>query len=78
MKKILNLFLLFAVVISVFSIPVFAAQGEFAAGESTTVFEEIYDKILIHSDKILSALAFLASLILALLYKKGILPLIRG
>ena len=55
------------------------ADGEtIAPTDSETVFDEIYNKLLTHSDKILSALAFFASLFLLFAYKKGILPLIRG
>ena len=37
-------------------------------------FAEVFDAVLVHADKILSALAFIGSLILAFTYKKGLLP----
>ena len=79
MKRIITLLFLLTLIISMFSVCAFAAEEEVApTPESTTVFEEIYDQVLAHSDKILSALAFLASLFLAFAYKRGFLPLIRG
>ena len=78
MKRILSLLFLLVIAISIFSMPILAAEGEDALSENTTFFEDAYNQILAHSDKILSALAFLASLFLAFAYRKGILPLIKG
>ena len=79
MKKILNLLIILAITLSIFTVTALASDGE-AVTESgnATFFEQIYTQALLHSDKILSALAFLGSLLLAFAYKKGILPLIRG
>lgn len=62
------------------SVPAFAAENVDGAGETVNgnFFEDIYNEILTHADKILSALAFAASLILAFTYKKGLLPLVKG
>lgn len=48
------------------------------AGVRENVFEQVYDFILLHSDKILSAAAAIGSLILAFAYKKGLLPILKG
>lgn len=81
MKKysLILLTIIFAFVL--LAVPVFAEEitpetEEYT--ESENFFEEIYEEILKHSDKILSALAFVASLLLALTYKKGLLPLVKG
>ena len=42
------------------------------------IFEIIYREGIKHSDKILSLLAFVTSLILALSYKKSLIPFIKG
>lgn len=50
-----------------------------ADGEATSnIFEIIYRAGMKHSDKILSLLAFITSLILALSYKKSLIPIVRG
>ena len=46
--------------------------------KESNVFELAYDEIVRHSDKILSALAFISSLVLAFAYNKGLLPVLRG
>ena len=76
MKKILFWILITTLVFALFSIPAFASESLESA--QTNVFEEIYNKIIHHSDKIFSALAFCSSMILAFAYRKGILPLIKG
>ena len=92
MKKILILTFILTAFICCFSLTAFASENEDAAiqsigvshdneassTESVTVFEEVYELALRHSDKILSALAFVSSLILAFIYRKGVLPLIKG
>ncbi len=45
--------------------------------ESENIFEDTYALIRANSDKLLSALAFIGSLILALAYKKGLLPTVN-
>ena len=42
------------------------------------IFETAYEEILKESDKLLAAMAALSSLFLALAYKKGLLPIIKG
>ena len=46
--------------------------------DSGNFFELIYTELISHADEILSALAFIASLVIGLTYKKGLLPIIRG
>ena len=41
-------------------------------------FAVIYDELALHADKILSALAFVGSLIIAFAYKKGLIPVIQN
>ena len=77
MRKFLIALLLITVLATVFSISAFA-NGDVAANERGSVFEMLYTEVVRHSDKILSALAFVGSLLLAITYKKGLLPLMRG
>lgn len=42
------------------------------------IFEAAYDEIIKHSDKLLAAMAALSSVVLAIAYKKGLLPIIKG
>ena len=68
--------------------PVFAASdeeildtGSYISAEqteSTNIFEQLYLTIYNNSDKLLSLLAFSGSLLLALLYKKGLLPILKN
>ena len=46
-------------------------------GGATTFFEELYAAFMEHSEKILGALTLVGSLILAFMYKKGFLPLVK-
>ncbi|MBR5242317.1 MAG: hypothetical protein IKV20_04175 [Clostridia bacterium] len=78
MKKHLLILLIAALILSVLTIPALAAEGAAEEYAKTNVFEQIYTELLSHSDKILSALAFVASLLLAFTYKKGLLPLVKG
>lgn len=77
MKKTLIILLSFILIFTLLGV---AASAEYTdtEEEKTNIFETVYTEALKHSDKILSALAFSASLILALAYKKGLLPLIKG
>lgn len=77
MKKTLIILLSFIFIFTLFGV---AASAEYTdtEEEKTNIFETVYAEALKHSDKILSALAFSASLILAFAYKKGLLPLIKG
>lgn len=78
MKKILTLILSILLIFSLLSVTAFAAEAADASMTESNVFDEVYKLILRHSDKILSALAFLASLFLAFAYRSGIIPLIKG
>lgn len=78
MKKILTLILSILLIFSLLSVTAFAAEAADAPMTESNVFDEVYKVILRHSDKILSALAFLASLFLAFAYRSGIIPLIKG
>lgn len=51
-----------------------APEGEAVTEVSDNFFAEVVEVIEIHSDKILSALAFIGSLVLAFTYKRGLLP----
>lgn len=42
------------------------------------IFEAAYDEIIKHSDKLFAAMAALSSVVLAIAYKKGLLPIIKG
>lgn len=78
MKKFLTITLSLLIVFSLLGVTVFAAEGVDGEITESNVFSEVYEVILRHSDKILSALAFLASLFLAFAYRSGIIPLIKG
>ena len=77
MKKLFTVTLSILVVLLLTAITAFASEGQEVATEEN-VFLEVYSFILKHSDKILSALAFCASLFLAFAYRSGIIPLIKG
>lgn len=78
MRKILNVLLLLTALLAIVSISALAADTEVARSENGNLFETVYGQIVRHSDKILSALAFGSSLLLAIIYRKGLLPLMRG
>ena len=78
MKKFLTFTLLILLAFSLLSVTAFASEGVEAEITESSVFGEVYELILRHSDKILSALAFLASLFLAFAYRSGIIPLIKS
>ena len=90
MKKLLFFILAITIILTVFSISVFA-EGEYAAQtdgsteasvvteiEEKNIFSELYGVVARHADKIFSALAFLGSLIIAFAYRHGLLPVIKG
>lgn len=77
MKKFIATLLFVITLISAFAVCASAASAD-TATERTNVFEQIYSLILSNSDKILSALAFMGSLVLAIAYRKGMLPILRG
>ena len=47
-------------------------------GGSKNGFEEIYDTVMMHISEILSLAAFIGSLICAIIYKSGLMPLINN
>ena len=67
------------ILFSVISLSAFAASSEAASGaESTSFFDEAYAFIKGNADKILSALACISSLTIALLYKRSLIPILKG
>ena len=53
-------------------------KGEAEDIAEKNIFESLYGEIKLHSEEILSALAFIGSLFIALTYKRGLLPMLRG
>jgi hypothetical protein len=49
-----------------------------AAAESESFFEQVYEFVSNNADKILSAMAFSASLALALIYRRSLIPILKG
>jgi len=78
MKRIFTVLLIMLTLLSVTAVFSFAEESEAEAGVVQNVFADVYKEILTHSDKILSAFAFIGSLIIAFAYKNRLLPLIRG
>ena len=80
MKKFLLILLTATLTLLLVAVPAFATDSADVESEAkeSNLFEDIYGELLKHSDKILSALAFAGSLILAITYKKGLLPLVKG
>ncbi len=90
--KILSVIICVLLVISASALTSFADEATEALpevlsgeGEANTdntaaesIFETLYSELLSHSDKILSALAFVGSLIIAFTYKKGLLPTVKS
>ncbi len=50
---------------------------EDTAEEETGIFEELYQTVIDNSDKILSALSFIGTILVALSYKSGLLPVME-
>ena len=78
MKKFITVLIMLAIFAAAFSVLVFAEEADGSAVAETNVFEIIYKAAVKHADKILAALAFVGSLILAFVYKKGVLPLLKN
>ena len=56
-----------------------AGEGENGGkNEFATIFDTVYNALIENSDKIFSLLSFVASIIIALLYKKRLLPTVEG
>lgn len=81
MKKIILFTLILTVLLSAFTVCVFASEeagdGTTEAQKSQNFFELIFEKAKAHSEKILSAVAAIGSLFLAFTYKKGLLPALK-
>ena len=79
MKKFLIVLTIAFTLLSSFSLIAFAEGSDTASQQNTSnFFDEAYSFISENADKILSALAFTASLILAFAYRRGLLPLLKG
>lgn len=79
MKKFLSILAILFTLLTMFSVVAFAESAEVASSsESNNFFDEAYSFLLENADKILSALAFTGSLILAFAYRKGMIPLLKG
>ena len=81
MKKVITVLILSIILICSMSVSVFAMDaesGEASLSVDTNIFDTVYEILLENCDKILSALAFIASLILIFVYKKGLLPILKG
>ena len=78
MKKFLTLLVLTVAALSVFTVSAFAEGGEASTSEEQNFFEEAYGFLSDNADKILSALAAVASLALAFTYRRGLIPLLKG
>ena len=82
MKKLILFTLILTVLLSAFSICVFATDAPEENGDSTKTeenfFEMAFEKAKAHSEKILSAIAAIGSLLLAFTYKKGLLPALKS
>lgn len=84
MKKLFLLSLLSLLLMLVLLVPAFAAEGasapagESAAEPSAPLTALVADFFTENADTILGALTLLGSLLVAFLYKKGLLPLVRS
>lgn len=74
MKKILTAVITVAAAVALFTVPALAADG----GAGTNVFATLYGYAAEHAGSILAALSFAASALLAVTYKRGLLPIIKG
>ena len=78
MKKFLILLTVIITLLSAFSLVAFAEGSDSDTTSGQSFFDQAYDFALENLDKILSAMAFSASLALAFTYRRGILPLLKG
>ena len=77
MKKLIAIIFAAALMLGIMTVGASAAEapeGEPIAEESENFFAEVVEVIETNSDKILSALAFIGSIVLAFTYKRGLLP----
>ena len=87
MKKILFIILTAILIFAVSASAVFAAEPADATPEISEeseeaicdgFFGELYNEVAENADKILAALTFIGSLIIAFAYKRGLIPLLNG
>ncbi len=79
MKKFLVLLAVLLTLLSAFSLVASAESVEEASvSAEQNFFEEAYAFLKENADKILAALAFFTSLILAFAYRRGLIPLLKG
>lgn len=78
MKKFLTILLILSVILSLVVITASASEAVADEGRSTSVFDAFYNFFLHNADKIFAILAFVSSLLLALAYKKGLIPLLKS
>ena len=86
MKKIIAVFCTLLLAFSLLTFSVGATEYDEAQAivsdsseeRSESVFGAVYEQLVLNADKILSALAFLASLILTFSYKKGLYPIVKA
>lgn len=86
MKKILTFILILTVLVSGFCIAVHAEEPDYETEntanaedtENKNFYEIIYGAFRDNSEKITSALAAIASLVLAFCYKRGLMPSVKG
>ncbi len=73
-KRIITAAILAFILVSALCI---SASAEAPSAEEANVFSEGFEAIKAHSSEIFSALAFCASLLLAMTYKKGLIPAMK-
>ncbi len=87
MKKIFLIILAAILIFAVSSSTAFAAEASTdttheiskdSSEESVGFFGEIYNELAENADKILAALTFIGSIIIAFAYKKGLIPLLNS
>ena len=76
-KKIFAVLMIALTVLTVSVLPAFAVTPE-AHTEEVNVFERIFSAVSSNLSEILCTLTLAGSIVLAIAYKKGLLPLVRG
>jgi len=79
-KKIFSALLLAALIILAVGVTAFAEDGaaDVQDAETNGFFEAVYSFLEAHASELLSALAFVSSIAVALCYKRGMLPALSG
>ena len=78
MKRLISILLIVCAFFALFSVTAFAAESAESTNEGENIIEILYAFCVDNADKILSALAFLGSILIAFTYRRGFLPLIKG